>query len=351
MTPHPPRIFDGHNDTLLNLHLEGRGGGRTFFVESSTGHIDFPRAKRGGFAGGFFAIFVPPIEAHDGSPTVPRPGTRADVPALDGAYAHEFACDVVTRLRSIERGSDGQVQVVHTVAELNTCLDQGVLAVILHFEGAEAIHPGVEVLESFYEMGLRSLGPFWSRPNIYGEGVPFRFPSSPDIGGGLTARGVALVRECNRLGVLVDLAHCNLRGFWDVAEYTDAPLVVTHGCAHALSASSRNLLDEQIDAIGESNGIVGVNFHVGFLREDGEPDADTPLETIVRHFDYFVGRIGIERVAFGSDFDGATMPASLGDVAGLPRLIEKLQRAGYDDGALELLTYKNWVRVLEATWK
>ncbi len=94
-----------------------------------------------------------------------------------------------------------------------------------------------------------------------------------------------------------------------------------------------------------------MNFHVGFLREDGEPDADTPLETIVRHFDYFVERIGIERVAFGSEFDGATMPASLGDVAGLPRLIGKLQRAGYDDDALELLTYKNWVRVLEATWK
>ena len=348
MTAH--RIFDGHNDTLLHLHLQERGGGRSFLVESDQGHIDLPRAKRGGFAGGFFAIFVPPVDMPQPM-TAPRPGTRADVPALDGAHAKSFAYDVMARLERIEKEAAGEVQIVKTVSELDACIQAHVLAIILHFEGAEAIHPGPEALEEFYDLGLRSLGLFWSRPNIYGEGVPFRFPSSPDIGGGLTAQGLTLVRECNRLGVLIDLAHSNRRGFWDVAKHSNAPLVVTHGCAHQLSASSRNLEDDQIDAIGDANGVIGVNFHVGFLREDGEADPDTSIDTIVRHIDYFVDRIGIEHVALGSDFDGATMPAGLGDVAGLPKLIDRLQAAGYDDDALQLLTYRNWMRVLAETWR
>ena len=97
--------------------------------------------------------------------------------------------------------------------------------------------------------------------------------------------------------------------------------------------------------------MIGVNFHVGFLREDGEADPDTPIDAIVRHIDYFVDRIGIEHVALGSDFDGAAMPRDLGDVAGLPKLIDRLQAAGYGDGDLELLTYRNWMRVLAATWR
>ncbi len=343
-------IFDGHNDTLLNLHLHDRGGGRSFFVEGDQGHIDLPRAKRGGFAGGFFAIFVPPVGMKQPM-AAPRPGTRPDVPELDGEYAKSFTHDVIARLRGIEKDAAGEVQVVHTASELDACLQAHVLAIVLHFEGAEAIHPGPETLEEFYDLGLRSLGLFWSRPNIYGEGVPFRFPSSPAIGGGLTEQGLALVAECNRLGILIDLAHINARGFWDVAKHSNAPLVVTHGCAHRISPSSRNLEDDQVDAIGDTNGLIGVNFHVGFLREDGEANPDTPIDAIVRHIDYFVDRIGIEHVALGSDFDGATMPSELGDVAGLPKLVDRLRAAGYDSEALELLAYRNWMRVLAEIWR
>ena len=182
------------------------------------------------------------------------------------------------------------------------------MAAILHFEGAEAIHPDLGALEEFYEIGLRSLGIVWSRPNIYGEGVPFIFPGTPDVGAGLTGRGLELVRECNRLGVLVGLSHLNERGFWDVAEHSTAPLVATHAAVHALSRSSRNLTDEQLRAVGETDGVVGVNFHVGFLRDDGQRNPDTPLEVLVRHIDYMVDLIGIEHVAFGSDFDGAIIP-------------------------------------------
>jgi membrane dipeptidase len=160
-----------------------------------------------------------------------------------------------------------------------------------------------------------------------------------------------LVKACNELGILVDLSHLNEKGFWDVAKLSDAPLVATHSGAHALSASARNLTDQQLDAIRASNGIVGVNFHVGFLRADGGRDgATTPLTEIVRHLDYMVERMGIEHVAFGSDFDGAVMPGDLRDVAGLPKLMEALRVAGYDEQARRQIAYGNWLRVLGQIW-
>jgi membrane dipeptidase len=240
---------------------------------------------------------------------------------------------------------------VRTADELEGCLRDGIVAAVLHLEGAENLGSAPGALENYYEAGLRSLGLVWSRPNAYAEGVPFAFPSSPDTGPGLTSAGRELVRECNRLGVLVDLSHLNEKGFWGVAEITDAPLVATHSNAHALCPASRNLTDRQLDAIRDSDGMVGVNFAVAFLREDGGESEDTPLETVVRHTDYLVERVGIDRVGFGSDFDGAKVPGDMRDVAGLPRLLAALRDAGYDDASLRKLAHENWVRVLRSTWR
>jgi membrane dipeptidase len=118
-----------------------------------------------------------------------------------------------------------------------------------------------------------------------------------------------------------------------------------------LCRSTRNLTDKQLDAIRESDGMVGINFAVSFLREDGHNEADTPLKIMVKHIDALVERIGIDRVGFGSDFDGARMPTEIRDVAGLPKLIAALRKAGYDDEALNKLAHANWLRVLKQTWK
>jgi membrane dipeptidase len=137
-------------------------------------------------------------------------------------------------------------------------MEDGLLAPVMHIEGAEAIDPNFEVLDVLYEAGLRSLGPVWSRSNAFGHGVPFLCPSSPDTGPGLTDLGKELIEACNRLGILIDLSHLNERGFWDVAAISNAPLVATHSNAHALSPHSRNLTDKQLTAIGETGGMVGV---------------------------------------------------------------------------------------------
>jgi membrane dipeptidase len=230
------------------------------------------------------------------------------------------------------------------------CLESGTLGAILHFEGAEPIDPALESLELFYQAGLRSLGIVWSRPNAFGHGVPFAFPRTPDTGPGLTDAGKELVRACNRKKIMIDLSHLNEQGFWDVARLSDAPLVATHSNAHALCPSSRNLTDKQLDAIKESDGMVGLNFAVSFLREDGHNSPDTPLAVLVRHVAYLVDRLGIERVGLGSDFDGATIPQAIGDAAGLPALIAALAEHGFGPDELQKLAYANWLRLLRKTW-
>jgi len=349
-------IFVGHNDTLLHLYLPERGEGRTFFIRSEKGHIDLPRAREGGLAGGFFAVFVPPEPSVHLVTRVELPMTSAGYqvplpPPLELAYAQRVAIAIVASLFRLEAESEGQVKVVRKVDELVRCLNEDILAAVLHFEGAEAIDPELDALEVFYQAGLRSLGLVWSRPNAFAQGVPFRFPHSPDTGPGLTDAGRELVRACNRLGIMLDLSHLNEQGFWDVAGLSDAPLVATHSNVHAICPSTRNLTDKELDAIKESEGIVGLNFGVHDLREDGKNDPDTPLEILVRHIDYLVDRLGIDCVGLGTDFDGTRIPQEIGDVTGLPKLVAALREHGYDDTALRKIAYENWIRVLRKTWK
>ncbi|MCP4415802.1 MAG: membrane dipeptidase [Chloroflexi bacterium] len=354
-------IFDGHNDTLLKLHMEQQeGNGRSFFERSEVGHIDLPRAREGGLGGGFFAVFTPnrrrppskkEKKEHFKGVKITKKGFKVPLPdPIRHKDALRFTTAVATHLFEIERASAGQVKIVRTAQELEDCLDNGTLASIFHIEGAEAIDTHFDSLHILHAAGLRSLGLVWSRPNKFGHGVPFSFPKSPDTGPGLTKSGKNLVKECNKLKIMVDLSHLNEKGFWDVAKISDAPLVATHSNAHALCRSPRNLTDKQLDAIKETDGMVGINFHIGFLREDGRFNTPTSLTEIVRHLVYIAERIGINRVGLGSDFDGATMPHDLVDVAGLPKLITALQKHGFDDDALEKITHKNWIRVLRQTW-
>ena len=364
-------VFDGHNDTLLSLLSTGRD----FYRESEIGHIDYPRARKGGLAGGFFAVFVPDpsgqAPAHNKPELEHILGGNLDGVELmndDGptlAYAQLFAHTEVAALHRILQGngtpyqqvsgqssdaSGDRVALVRSAEDLQARVDSDEFAAILHFEGAEMIDTNFYALESFFQAGLRSLGLVWSRSNTYGHGVPFSFPASPDSGPGLTDAGKALVKACNELGVVIDLSHLNEAGFWDVAATTSKPLVATHSNAHALCPSTRNLTDKQLAAIRDSDGIVGLNFNVPFLRPDGGRESDMPLEVMADHVDYLVARLGIDRVAMGSDFDGALMPDDLSDASKLPNLIAVLRKRGYDDASLRKIGYQNWIRVLELTW-
>lgn len=345
-------IFDGHNDTLLHIHQHERGEGRTFFERSEHGHIDLPRARDGWLAGGIFAIFVPPEEERpDSVVKMTDAGYEwPPAPPIDTDYATRFTDAVIDRMEGILAQGEGEVCLVRNGAELRRCLHDGVLAMVLHFEGAEALGTDLGMLDRYYDRGLRSLGLVWSRANAFADGVPFCFPGSPDTGAGLTALGFDLVKRCDELGVAIDLSHLNEAGFWDVKRTSKNPLIASHSNAHALCASTRNLTDDQLAAVGDSGGLVGVNYAVPFLRADGKRIEDTPLTEQVRHATYIAERIGIDHVGLGSDFDGAMVSSQLGDVTGLPKMIAEFRAAGWGDEDLHKVCHENWVRVLDTVW-
>jgi len=135
-----------------------------------------------------------------------------------------------------------------------------------------------------------------------------------------------------------------------VARAELGPLIVSHAGAHRLSPCSRNLTDAQIDAVGASDGLIGVVFGTAFVRADFERDPDTPLAVIAEHARYVADRIGVSHIGLGSDFDGTTIPQALGGAAGLPKLLDALREVGFDEAELQLITWDNWRRVLNAWW-
>ncbi len=349
---HP--VFDGHNDILYRIQQGHSPRDQLWLTGNGQGHLDLPRMRASGFAGGLFAIYVPSPQGQ-GAPDMlslmdAPPYDLPLPPPIPMAVAQITALQMAGNLHWMARSSGGIFRLCHTVSDIRTAMADGVIAGVMHMEGAEAIDEGCDALHLFHAMGLRSLGPVWSRPTVFGHGVPFRFPGDPDTGPGLTEAGKRLVRACNKLGIMVDLSHLNAAGFADVAAITDAPLVATHSNAHAICGSSRNLTDRQLAMIRESGGVVGLNFATVFLRPDGRESADMGWGPVMAHLDHLLAHLGDDGVAFGSDFDGATVPRGIGDVTGLPALQAAMIAHGYGDALMAKITHGNWLRVLARTW-
>lgn len=318
---HRVPIIDGHTDFVLNLIKTKRN----FLEELDTGHVDLPRARRGGIGAMLSAIYIP-------NDYLPQ---HALIETLRG----------VDLLKRTIAASQGEMELIRTYGQLVDCLDRGVFGAILHYEGAEAIDPDFAVLRLSYELGLRSLGLTWSRPNIFADGVGPR-----NEGRGLTGLGKELVRQCNEMGVLIDVSHLNEPGFWDVIETSTRPIVASHSNARAVCDHERNLTDEQIKALAKNGGLMGLNYAVGFIVPGARSGADVSLSAMVDHIDHVVDLVGIEHVALGSDYDGATVPDVVGDAGRVQSLIEELARRGYDDAAIARICRDNWLRVLKAVW-
>ena len=319
-----PPILDGHEDFVTAIPRQKRD----FLTESTEGHVDWPRAQKGGLGGTFVSIFLNDRKAEQNAV----------------GYAMEELNDY---LRIGDR-SGGAVRVVRTAPELDAALEAGAFAGILHFEGADPISRSLKELRVFYETGLRSIGLVWSRSTIFAEGVRFegRQPTT-----GLTDAGLELVAECGRLGVVVDVSHLSPEGFWDLVRVTERPFVATHSCVKAISPHVRNLDDAQIRAIADKDGTIGINFATAFLRPDMQRNTDVPLDLVVRHFEHVIDLVGDRHVSFGSDYDGADVPRELGDATRLPVLLRAFERRGWSDDRIERVANGNFRRVLGAVWR
>jgi membrane dipeptidase len=348
-------VFDGHNDFLLRLYLSKDRRDAIWTGADGNGQLDLPRMRAGGYVGGFFAIYIP-------SPADPDAPDRKAVdaimnappydlplpPPVSLATAQPVALAMAGHLMALER--TGTLSICRSLADIRRAITAGRIAAIMHMEGAEAIDEDLDALHVWHAAGLRSLGPVWSRPTVFGHGVPFRFPGSPDTGPGLTAAGKRLVVECNRLKIMLDLSHLNEAGFNDIAGISDAPLVATHSNAHAVSPSTRNLTDRQLAVIRDSRGMVGLNYATVFLNPEGRRLSFKGWDPILRHLDHLIEHLGEDHVGLGSDFDGAEMPEAIGDVAGLPRLLAALKDHGFGDALIRKIAQDNWLALLERTW-
>ena len=347
----PIRTFDGHNDALLRLlrstSVDPVG---EFLAGGPKGHIDLPKAAAGHFVGGFFALYSPSVAAPTDFNNMTGESYALDMPPrLTLGEAQPPICAMIATLMRVIRRSNGRVALCTTSSDIEAAIDRQSLAVILHLEGADAIDEDLHLLEVLYAAGLRSLGPVWSRNNVFGSGVPFHFPAGPDLGDGLTAAGRRLVQACNELKIMGDLSHITEKGFFDVARLSKAPLVATHSNAHALCPSPRNLTDRQLAAIRDSGGMVGLNFATCFPRSDGQMRPDTPIDLMVRQLDYLLEKLGENHVGLGSDFDGAIVPEEIGSAAGLGALYAALEGHGYSREHLTKIGSTNWIDVIRRT--
>lgn len=342
-------FFDGHNDTLLRLLEHGSPDKEKLFIEGTAdGHLDLPRAKAAGMVGGFFAMFPPPVKSSLAAVTSgPGLGNGELPPELALADAQVSTHGMAAILLRLERL--GALDICRSADEIRAAMAGERLAAIFHIEGAEAIDTKFHTLDVLYAAGLRSIGITWSRANAFGTGVPFRHNADPDIGPGLSGAGKDLVRLCDEMGVMIDLSHLNAAGFRDVAALSRKPLVATHSNVHAISPSTRNLTAWQLAAIRDSGGVVGLNYAVVFLRPDGSANADTGLDVMVRHLDALLEAVGEDGVVLGSDFDGARIPAAIGDVTGVPRLIEAMLARGYGEALVRKIALDNWLSLVERT--
>jgi membrane dipeptidase len=226
--------------------------------------------------------------------------------------------------------------------DILTAKEQGKLAAVLAIEGGEALEGDLGVLRLFHRLGVRSIGLTWNERNNIADGV-----GDSRSKGGLSVFGADLIKEMNRLGILVDVSHLSDPGFWDVVELSTQPIIASHSNSRAVCNHRRNLTDDQIKALAKNGGVMGMNFAAAFVKEDGKPK----LDDLLNHIDHIVELVGPEHVGLGSDFDGiGAAPEELTDASTMPLITDGLCKRGYSDEHIRLILGGNYFRVFKEVW-
>ncbi len=332
-------VIDSHNDAIVahirrgNLSLADENvqnpmepvgtiaylRGRVPPEEETIGiQLNIPKMRQGGIDAAFFAVDV----------------TRAWKNHL--AYALDafgwFSEEVIANADDL--------CIARKASDILEAKASGKIAAILVIENSEAVERSLNILRSLYALGVRSIG-LTHNLNTYAS----TGNDEEDLGGGLTRFGMALVKEMNRLGMLVDVSHISERGFWDVLEISDSPVIASHSNCKTLCRHSRNLSNEQLKALSVNGGVVGITFVPGFLTIDGWQKMP-PLAQLLNHIAYAIDIAGIDHVGIGSDFDGGG--DLLKDASEFIKIAEGLSERGYSDDDIRKVLGENHLRVFEA---
>ena len=296
------------------------------------------------------------------APRLIRDGIDLSVYAISGdSYSHsqntgrylETALENIDMFLEEAPRSEGMISLVRTRSDLPDKVRPGQISFILHFEGGMPLRGSIHQLRNFYRLGLRSMQLTWNFRNELGDGV-----WENRTKGGLTRFGVEVIKEMNRLGMVVDLAHMNREGFFQSLDAAEAPLIVSHANACGMLDNPRNLADDQIKAIADQGGLVGI-----LALPERVAKKDATLEDMLKHLDYMINLAGIEHIALGMDFIKYDGPRTLKDqhhplhqrtyvkdfeeIEDLPKLIDGLGRHGYKENEIALILGGNYLRVLK----
>jgi len=352
-------VVDTHDDTTQRF----LDGDFDLGTRSATGSIDIPRMKEGGLGAIFFSIWIPS--------------------KITGPEAIKHAIDQIDAVREQVRRHPQEIVLVTTAAEVREARKQGKIAALMGVEGGHMIASDLGVLRSYAALGVRYMTLTHSGNDEWAD-------SSTDtaVHNGLTDFGKDVVREMNRLGVMVDISHVSDKTFYDALTVSKAPLIASHSSCRAICDAKRNMTDQMIKDLAAKGGVIQINYHVGFLSEefmnsDKNPEITKAIAAevqkrcgdkegcqliegdritreyvqqgklprvdytkIIDHVDHAVKLVGADHVGLGSDFDGANMPYGMEDATKLPQITEALLRQGYSEDDVRKILGENTLRVM-----
>lgn len=347
-------VLDSHCDTPIRLL-----GGADLNLRSEEGHLDFIRMKEGGLSAVFFAAYTP-------NTMEPDTATRR-------------ALQMIAKTYDAVEASNGKVSVALDAQDAIENFEAGILSVFLGMENGLPIQKDLSLLRLFYDIGVR----YMTLTHAGNNDICDSCATKEKLWNGLSPFGISVVKEMNRLGMLVDVSHISDDAFRDVIKYSKAPVVATHSCCRAIANHPRNLTDEMIKEIASTGGVVQINFYPPFLnsnyadkfwplcdvfeeaekrwKEDPEKHKDEydkakremfalerpSYKEIVDHIDHVVKLVGSNHVGIGTDFDGIEVaPQGMESVDKLPILTEELKLRGYSDEDVRKIMGENFLRLL-----
>jgi membrane dipeptidase len=315
-----PPVIDGHIDTALEILRQPR----KFSERSKIGHCDLVRMKEANVQAALFAI--------------------------ESGYTLESLIKSIDIWFKFVSNPENNLFQIKKLDDFDRVRDSGKIGALLHFEGVSGMDEELKLLRIGYHLGLRSMGITWSNVNKFATGV--RVTTKRQRKTGLTDLGRELVREAQTLGVTIDVSHLNDQSFWDLYEITNRPIIATHSNARSICDHPRNLTDDQIKAIREKNGTIGINFGMKFLDPEhpGEEYTNIGLSVVKKHMDHIVDLADINTVAIGSDYDGTSIPNCLRDCTKFLMLWDYLLENGYSEQDINKITHENLLRVFKETW-
>ena len=345
--------IDSHIDTIQRVIM-----GEDLGKRHDVGHVDLPRLREGEMHAPFFALWVPVF--------------------FRGAEAVRRTLDLRDAMQVLLDEYRDQIEMATTAAEIERIVKAHKIAAFLTIEGGHTIDDDLRVLRNYYRLGIRSMTLTHARNTNWADSA-----SDTPAHNGLTDFGKEVVREMNRLGMIVDLAHVSDKTFYDALAVTTKPVMVSHSSMRAISNVPRNVSDDMLRALSKNGGVIGINFGMGFinpkdadaLRSATDTEAEAPLltgraldeyaaqnaqklfgkrakvvatvEDVADHVEHAVNIAGIDHVGIGSDFDGIAGTANgLEDVSKMPALVAVLLQRGYSESHLKKILGENCLRVI-----